>query len=353
VELFHGHAAADLGGLADVVSGRTVHQGEVVFSQGEPGDGFYIVVQGAIELHPSDRSPGERPTVYRTGQGFGELALVHDGPRAATARAAEATALMVIRREDLQSMLRSDSLSARLLRLATAELRSEGGGANAASRIIQRSMLTHDAPQVAGYDIAAGTTLEDAGRGSTVWDSLTLPDGRQALVVLEVRADGLPPAHVLGTARVALRAALSRADDLPAALATANDALAAVHVQGVDQFVECALVVPGAEAVEWACAGRVPAGILGREGTFTQLGSHGPPLGMMAGFGYGTERAPLGSGSAVLVLGGGGAGLLRGAADLVSEVQGKPAGQVVGTIHRAVRRALGGQEISVLFLRKH
>jgi serine phosphatase RsbU (regulator of sigma subunit) len=221
------------------------------------------------------------------------------------------------------------------------------------SRLLQRSMLTRDAPQVRGYDIAAGTTLEAEGRGSTVWDSIVLPDGREALVMMDVRADGLPPAHLLGAARVALRAALPGAADLATALATVNDALAAVHVEGVDQFVECALLVPGAEEIEWACAGRIPAAILGRDATFTRLGSHGPPLGMMKGFGYGTERAPLGSGSAVLVLSGGGPGLFRGAADLVAEVQGRPAGKVVGTIHRAIRRALEGQEISVVFMRRH
>lgn len=214
-------------------------------------------------------------------------------------------------------------------------------------------MLGRDVPSVAGFDIAAGTTLEERGRGHTVWDAVSLPDGREALMVLEVRAEGLPAAHVVGTARAAVRAAIPGAGSLAQTLARANDALAEIHVEGVEQFVECAVVVPDAQGIEWACAGRVPAGILGREGTFTQLGSHGPPLGMMAGFNYGTERAALGSGTSVLVLSGGSTGLFRGAADLVAEVQGKPAGEVVGTIHRAIRKAREGEEISVLFLRRH
>lgn len=221
-------------------------------------------------------------------------------------------------------------------------------------RRMLKDMLPHGVPGAPGFDIAAGTMLEDDGVANTLWDAVALGDGRTALIVMEVKAPGYPPAHVLGMARAALRAA---ADGRPLAalLERVNAALAGVHAEGIDQFVDCAVVVPGDGGVEWACAGRVPAGVLGRDGTFVQLGSHGPPLGMMEGFRYGTEEATMGSGSSLLVLAGGSIGLFRGAADLVAEVQEKTAGEVVSIVHRAVRRASGdgSQEVSVLFLRKH
>lgn len=221
-------------------------------------------------------------------------------------------------------------------------------------RLIQ-AMLPASVPGAPGFDIAAGTTLEDAGRANTVWDTLPLGDGRTAFVALEVKAAGDPPAHILGMARAALRAA---ADGRPLAdlMARVNHALASAHADGPEQFVDCAVVVPGdGGVVEWSCAGRVPAGVLGRDGSFRALGSHGPPLGMLEGFRYGTEEAAMVSGSSLLVLAGGSAGLFRGAADLVAEVQEKTAGEIVGTVHRAVRRAHGDlpREVSVLFLRKH
>lgn len=226
--------------------------------------------------------------------------------------------------------------------------------ADQTGRRMLRAMLPQFVPGAPGFDVAAGTMLEEQGRANTLWDTLPLDDGRTAFLALEVKAPGDPPAHVLGMARAALRAA---ADGRPLAdlLARVNHALAGVQPEGIDQFVDCAVVVPGDGEVEWSCAGRIPAGVLGRDGSFQPLGSHGPPLGMLEGFRYGTERAAMVSGSSLLVLAGGTPGLFRGAADLVAEVQEKTAGEVVGTVHRAVRRAPGddGREVSVLFLRKH
>ena len=227
-------------------------------------------------------------------------------------------------------------------------------GAAELGRRLLRDMVPSAVPGAAGFDIAAGTTLETAGAANTLWDAIPLGDGRTAFLVMEVKAPGYPPAHLLGMARAALRAA---ADGRPLSelLARANAALAGVHTDGIDQFVDCAVIVPGEGEVEWSAAGRIPAGVLGRDGTFHALASHGPPLGMLEGFRYGTERAAMVSGSSLLALAGGSTGLFRGAADLVAEVQEKTAGEVVGTVHRAVRRAHpdGSREVSVLFLRKH
>ncbi|MBT8403338.1 MAG: serine/threonine-protein phosphatase [Gemmatimonadetes bacterium] len=221
-------------------------------------------------------------------------------------------------------------------------------------RRILLDMLPDSVPGAVGFDVAAGTMVGDAGPANTVWDAFPFGDGRTAFLVMEVKAPGHPRAHLLGMARAALRAAAD-GRGLADVLVRANGALAGVHTEGIDQFVDCAVVLPGDGTIEWSAAGKVPAGILGRDGTFHQLGSHGPPLGMLDGFRYGTEEATMGSGSSLLALAGGSMGLFRGAADLVAEVQEKTAGEVVGTVHRAVRRAHpdGSREVSVVFLRKH
>ena len=87
---------------------------------------------------------------------------------------------------------------------------------------------------------------------------------------------------------------------------------------------------------------------------FEEFSTHGPPLGMMEGFLYGTERMELGAGDAVVVLSDISPGVFRGAADLVASLQGKPAGEVVSTLHRALAKAEPDTsvEATVLFLRK-
>ena len=108
-------------------------------------------------------------------------------------------------------------------------------------------------------------------------------------------------------------------------------------------------------ALEWACAGRVPCGVIRRDGNFHEMASQGPPLGMMDGFQYGSERVPMGVGDIAFALSHASAGLFRGAADLVAQFSAKPAGEVVATLHKALRKAQGdgAEEVSVLFVRKH
>lgn len=113
------------------------------------------------------------------------------------------------------------------------------------------------------------------------------------------------------------------------------------------------LVVSDGEVV-WTGAGRPAGAVLRRDGNYEELSSHGPPLGMMGGFRYGTDRIELGQGDVVLVLSEASRGLFRGAADLVATLQGKPVGQVVSTVHRALRKAHGSAvpETTVLYARK-
>jgi hypothetical protein len=134
-----------------------------------------------------------------------------------------------------------------------------------------------------------------------------------------------------------------------------NSGLATAVVEGMDQYVEAGVLLPGEEGVEWAGAGRCPGAVIRRSGVFEEFATHGPPLGMMDGFLYGTEKMKLGAGDAVIVLSEVSPGIFRGAADLVASLQGKPAGEVVSTLHKALAKAHPDDsvEASVLFVRKH
>jgi len=125
-------------------------------------------------------------------------------------------------------------------------------------------------------------------------------------------------------------------------------------VEGMEQFVEAGILIPSRSGVEWAGAGRCPGGIIRRNGIFQDFTSHGPPLGMLGGFLYGTHRLELGSGDSVLVLSEAPQGIFRGAADLVATLHGKPVGEVVSTLQKALSKARQGEDpdVSVLFVRK-
>lgn len=223
------------------------------------------------------------------------------------------------------------------------------------SRVLQAVLLPAAVPRVEGFDVAAGTTTEETGRGGSVWDWVTLGDGRTALLTLDVRQDGLPPAHLLGVARAVIRGLAADHAALPDILAKANEALSSAALDGFDQFVEVGMLVARPDGVEWASAGRVPGGVIRRGGALEEFEAHGPPLGMLGGFKYSVQHFTVGAGDTVLVLSHASHGLFLGAADLVAELHGKPAGELVTTLHRAIRQAQGDErtETSVLYARKH
>jgi len=222
------------------------------------------------------------------------------------------------------------------------------------SRIIQRGLIPREAPRVRGYDIAAGTNLEDDGRGATVWDFTRLRDGRTALMTLDVQGEGLPAGHYLAIARSLLRELAKDLDSLEGLLARVNSGLALAVVEGMEQYVEAGVLLPWDGEVEWAGAGRCLGGVIRRTGIFEEFSSHGPPLGLMEGFRYGTQRMELGAGDAVLVLSEASQGIFRGAAELVASLQGKPVGDIVATVQRAMKKAHAEEpvETSILFIRR-
>lgn len=58
---------------------------ELIFEQGQPGLCFYILASGRVEIVAG----GVRIDTIRAGAGFGELALLDDRPRSATAKTIE------------------------------------------------------------------------------------------------------------------------------------------------------------------------------------------------------------------------------------------------------------------------
>jgi ATP-binding cassette subfamily B protein len=82
--------------------------GRAVCVEGEPGDAFYIVARGRLEVVQA-REPGEaRLGVLEVGDFFGEIALITNRPRTATVRALTPTTLLSLRRQALIDLCERD-----------------------------------------------------------------------------------------------------------------------------------------------------------------------------------------------------------------------------------------------------
>jgi len=83
--------------------------GRIVVRQGEPGDRFYVVREGHIEVSQSDDTgPARVVNSLDRGDCFGEMALLSDAPRNATCRATIRTELLSLRRADFRRLMGSD-----------------------------------------------------------------------------------------------------------------------------------------------------------------------------------------------------------------------------------------------------
>jgi MFS family permease len=76
-----------------------VAAGQVVFEQGAPGDSFYVIADGDVDVSVD----GSHVRRQARGESFGEIALLRDTPRTATITASEATTLIAIDREPFLS----------------------------------------------------------------------------------------------------------------------------------------------------------------------------------------------------------------------------------------------------------
>jgi CRP/FNR family cyclic AMP-dependent transcriptional regulator len=74
--------------------------GAVLTLEGEPGDAFYVIVEGTIRVEH-----GERTVRSMTAGGFlGEIALVEHGARTATATCVTDCRLLAIRRHEFERL---------------------------------------------------------------------------------------------------------------------------------------------------------------------------------------------------------------------------------------------------------
>jgi len=102
VDLFKLLDENELAELASVIDSKTVVGGQIIFNAGELGDSLYIVRSGEVELFVKDTA-GQKIvlTTAEPNDLFGELSMLDERPRSATAMALENTELLLLDREDL------------------------------------------------------------------------------------------------------------------------------------------------------------------------------------------------------------------------------------------------------------
>jgi len=364
--LFKGLPADELRTVVELMKGVRAGPGDRLFEEGDTADKFYVVTEGAVEIVKQVPGGGEEKlAVRRVGDVFGEMALLNDAPRFATARATEECECLTLSRGDFEKLMGGDSLALRMMKILSQALRALGiryvtmerqeeDSATAAGEEPGSARHMRSPPIVAGFDVAGGSAPSRSGVELSAWDELRFTDGRVGLVALALHGDRVPPLHQIAVTR-GLCVEFSLAGEPPETLlARVNDSLYENQALSAVQFVEAGMLVPQDDAVLWSNAGGLRCTVLRTDGTFNEFLDHGPPLGEVAGFQHEPVRIPMASGDMMLVLSGSSKGVFRGAVDAVSNLRSTPAGEVVERVQRAVRGAQesGPDKTTVLFLRR-
>jgi len=96
--------------MEQVTHGEEMHvpKGATIFEQGDPGQEMYLVADGRVRLTIGSGEHRKQIALLGPGEFFGELSLLADAPRNATAEAAEDTVLLAIGRSVFALMMQDD-----------------------------------------------------------------------------------------------------------------------------------------------------------------------------------------------------------------------------------------------------
>ncbi len=117
VPIFSDLTGRELAKVGVIVHRREYETDEYVFSQGDPGLGMYVIEEGEVEIVYSDEDGLETGLVsLREGDFFGELSLLDESARSASAVARSKLKIIGFFRPDLLGLLnRSPKLGNKIL----------------------------------------------------------------------------------------------------------------------------------------------------------------------------------------------------------------------------------------------
>jgi CRP/FNR family transcriptional regulator, cyclic AMP receptor protein len=87
-----------IGGIADEID---LKEGTELTRQGAPGREFFVLIEGSADVLKN----GRKVNSLKTGDFFGEIALVHNAPRTATVKATSPVRALVVTERNFRRLL--------------------------------------------------------------------------------------------------------------------------------------------------------------------------------------------------------------------------------------------------------
>jgi CRP/FNR family cyclic AMP-dependent transcriptional regulator len=112
VDILNGLSESQLEKVGELCQEQTRNVDEVIFKENDKSSELYLIQDGLVEITLSVPEPDTEKSIVTLGKGqiFGEIALVDEGPRSASARCiADGTRLWVAKRTDFISLCEKDT----------------------------------------------------------------------------------------------------------------------------------------------------------------------------------------------------------------------------------------------------
>lgn len=120
VPIFASCTPGEISQIAAVAQENDFQPGQIIVTQGTPGQAFYLVLSGRVEIIRDQTSLG----AFGPGDFFGDMSLLDTAPRSATIRAIEPTTCIMLSSWDFKAMLAEHpSIAIKLLEVLSRRLR--------------------------------------------------------------------------------------------------------------------------------------------------------------------------------------------------------------------------------------
>ena len=338
VPLFSSLPPGELEALGTSLREASFAQGSLLFSEGDYGDLFYIVLEGQIEIIKALGTADERLIdVHGPGEFVGEMSLINrDGLRTASVRASHDVRMVELTRAEFDTLLRrhpamvyellqviSDRLRAshdvairdlheKNERLAQAYAELQAAQAQIIeqetlmrelqlARELQESMLPAKLPQLEGFDIGA-RMLPAHIVGGDFYDVIELGPDDLGVAIGDASGKGMPAALYMALASSLLRAEVSRGAPPEEALGVLNRHLLARNSKGMFVTLVYGQLRRAAREFHYVRAGHEYPLVWDARGDpipVVRGGAH--PLGMFPGSLLDVQSVPLPPGATLLL----------------------------------------------------
>jgi CRP-like cAMP-binding protein len=117
VPLFAQCSKRELGAIGGIADEIDLKEGTELTRQGKPGREFFVLIEGSADVLKN----GRKVNSLKTGDFFGEIALVHKAPRTATVKATSPVHALVVTERNFRRLLEEQPEIQRKVLAALAE----------------------------------------------------------------------------------------------------------------------------------------------------------------------------------------------------------------------------------------